>query len=383
MNIRNIIILFVIVLFFGFFIPKEFFINQKETTPDAQNIPVILENVVETTTIIPKIATSTSRIEKVVKPSQKTTQNSISAVVNPQKTTVVQAPQEPAPDFEVINQFAQKAIVNLLCNTNSRLLSSITGSGIIIDPRGIILTNAHIGQYWLLHDFPSKDSTECVVRAGSPAYPRYHAELMYISPRWIENNKTLLRDSDPKGTGENDFAFLRITDTTDLFPQTGKSSLPEKFSYIQTNTRENISENETVLLDSYPAEFLGGTTILQNLFVTSAITTIQKIFTFKETTVDLLSIGGTIVSQKGASGGAVVDNKATLIGMIVTESSATTTSQRDLRAITLAYINRSLKEETNGGLVDFLSQDPVNIAKIFQASIQETLTKLLVDALNK
>src|SRR5205085_2429432 len=99
-------------------------------------------------------------------------------------------------------------------------------------PTGLILTNAHIGQYFLLKDFTQKNYVECVIRTGSPAYPKYHAELVYISPTWVANNKAILKSQNPKGTGENDFAFLRITSAIN------SSNLPEKFSYLQMNVRE-------------------------------------------------------------------------------------------------------------------------------------------------
>jgi len=118
---------------------------------------------------------------------------------------------EPSFDFVDINTFARKAVVNILCKTRGTELSPISGTGVIVGPNGLILTNAHIGQYLLLRDFRGKDSVECVARTGSPASPKYNLEIVYISPTWVANNKSILKDTNPKGTGENDFAFLRIT----------------------------------------------------------------------------------------------------------------------------------------------------------------------------
>ncbi len=293
------------------------------------------------------------------------------------KATTTNKTSLPTFDFETINKNAREAIINILCTTKGNELSPISGTAIVVGQSGLILTNAHIGQYLLLKDYGQKDSVKCVARTGSPAYPRYNLELVYISPTWVSNNKTLLKERDPQGTGENDFAFLRITDNID------GSNLPAGFPFVPMNISENINVNEPVILISYPAGFLGGLSILQNLNVTSAITSIQEVFTFKENTIDLISVPGTVISQKGSSGGAVIDKYSTLIGLISTSSNGDSTSQRDLRAITVAYINRDLQKELGINLRQFVINDPAEFAKKFQEINAPGLTKLITDELNK
>ncbi|MFA7216506.1 MAG: serine protease [Candidatus Paceibacterota bacterium] len=278
-------------------------------------------------------------------------------------------------DFVELNEKSRKSIVNILCKTNGNDLSTITGTGVIIDPRGIILTNAHIGQYFLLKDFKFKNFVECTIRTGEPAYPKYEAELVYISPEWVEANKSILTEENPKGTGEYDFAFLRITKAID-------GTVLPSFDYIKPDTREIIDEGEPVLLASYPAGFLGSISVIQGLYITSAVTTVQKIFTFKETTIDLLSVGGTVLSQKGSSGGAVIDRYGKLIGLISTSSDGDTTSERDLRAITMTHINRSLKESF-GGLNSFLGLNMETTADIFKKTLFPSLSQLIINELKK
>ncbi len=331
------------------------------------------------------LATTT---EKVATTTEiKTTQ---SATTTPKKQIVVAkkveapvktepAPTQPAfvPDFEAINTFTRKSIVNILCSSKGGELSPISGTGIVIDSRGTILTNAHLAQYLLLKDYSQKDFIECIVRTGSPAYPKYRLELVYISPNWVSQNKALLKDENPTGTGENDFAFLRITKTID------GSALPTEFSYLPLNIRETISVGEPALLASYPAGFLGGLSVLQDLSITTAIAIVNELFTFSSNTIDLISVPGTVVSQKGSSGGAVVDGFGTLIGTIVTSTNGNSTSDRDLRAITLAYINRSLQKELGANLVQFIEQDLSAFAKKFQEINAPALTKLITDELLK
>jgi S1-C subfamily serine protease len=314
--------------------------------------------------------TTPSKPAKVVSAPQ-TKQTSVPTSTHTKKPTITPS----TIDFEAINQKSRRAIVNILCTTGTTNLSPITGTGIIIDPKGIILTNAHIGQYWLFQE-KFKDA-DCEIRTGSPAKTAYKARLLYISPRWVSENRSLLDQESPMGTGENDYALLYINQATN------NTSLPSSFEVITPNVREIINEGEYVLLSSYPAGFLGSFSIVNELAISSSITTIQKIFTFSGQTIDLVSVGGTIVSQKGSSGGAVVDTKGTLIGLISTASDAVSTKDRDLRAITLAHINRSLLTEIGSSLPELLSDDSKTFADAFNSLISPTLRDIILNALKK
>ncbi len=328
-------------------------------------------------TTTPKTATTTPTTSKSTKKvKQITIKNSTVATSTP--TIPLKPASTTPPDLNAVNTSARLALVNILCTTQTAgTLYPITASGVIIDSRGVILTNAHVAEYWLLENFSAQNFVECTIRTGSPAYPRYKAELVYVSPTWVQANKGILKQTDPKGTGENDFALLHITESTDGTP------LPSVFPFIPPNTREDIDRGEYTALVSYPAGFLGGISILKDLYLTSAITKIADIFTFKADTVDLISVPGTVISQKGASGGGVFDARGTLIGIISTSSDGDTTDTRDLRAITLAYISRALKTETGKDLSQFLATDIATVAHNFQKSWAPTLTKLITDELTK
>ncbi len=134
------------------------------------------------------------------------------------------------------------------------------------------------------------------------------------------------------------------------------------------------------MLASYPAGFLGGISIEKDLYQTSAITQISDIFTFGKNTVDVISIPGTVVSQKGSSGGAAVNDQSKLVGIITTSTNANTTGARDLRAITTAYINRDLNAEANTNLTYLISHAD-DLATTFNKTIALTLTKILTDSI--
>lgn len=336
--------------------------------PKTENPPLI-EKISTTTPIVKneQETQSTTTTKKEVK------KEAVKIVEN--KTPSTPIVNEPPVNFELINENSRKTIVNIFCTTKYGDLSPISGTGVIVNGNGLVLTNAHIGQYLLIKDFREKDYINCVARTGSPAYPKYKLELVYISENWVYENKSILKEQTPKGTGENDYAFLRITG-----PISG-NDFPNGFYYIEPNVRELISIGEPVLLASYPAGFLGGLSIIQNLHITSSVTNIQDIFTFKDGTIDVIAVGGTVVSQKGSSGGLVVDKNTSLIGIITTSSDGVTTSSRGLNAITVAYINRNLQREISMGMRQFLSLDHEQFARSFASTTAPKLSKLIIDEL--
>jgi hypothetical protein len=282
--------------------------------------------------------------------------------------------------FSKINEATREALVNIFCTTKSGgSFKPITGSGVIIDERGIILTNAHVAQYFLLKDYLTENFIDCVIRIGSPAQPRYIAKPIFISPSWIKENANGIIQQTPKGTGEDDYALLLITGRTDSI-----KTIPEKFSFIPLFYDTNkIAIGDNILLAGYPAGFLSGIAISKDLYISSAITQIMEVFTFRDGTLDLFSIGGSIVAQQGSSGGAVVNNRNELIGIIVTSSVAENTSDRDLRAITIEHINTSFTKEMMFNLQALLTGDISAKADLFNENIAPLLTQLLVDELEK
>lgn len=334
--------------------------------------PQSIEEIVET----PLPAEETAPIiEKTVEPAEsqpaaaaqsQSTGNEVYRVKNPYDF-------EPKSDAELYT-IARSAIVNIYCRSSGKL-GSISGSGVVIDPRGVILTNAHVAQYMLL---ATEDDLhmECFIRTGSPSQNRYTAELLYLPAAWIQEHAADIAAKRPKGTGEHDYALLAITKTVDGSP------LPTSLPYLATDVREAVAfAGDKVLLAGYPAEFAIQGSRGTTLYPTSVFTRVGELFTFADRSVDLLSLGGAILAQSGSSGGAVINEWGRLVGIISTTSAGSTTAERELRAVTLSYINRDVQAQTGADLSALLVNNPQTQASLFMATEAPTLASTLVSFL--
>jgi hypothetical protein len=253
-------------------------------------------------------------------------------------------------DFDLINTAARAALVNIFCTPHGGSLHPVSGSGVIIDPRGVILTNAHVAQYVLLSESPLVNLT-CTIRTGSPAVARYRAAVLYMPQPWVAAHAHEINDDRPLGTGEHDYALLRIIGGVN------DAAAPASFPAIEPDVREAIAfVDDSVLGASYPAEFSAGS-VQNSLYPVSSITQVNKLFTFGSGTVDAISIGSPIEAQSGSSGGPIINAWQRLVAIITTTSEGATTADRQLRGITLSYIDRDLTALTGSGLSALLAGD--------------------------
>ncbi|MBP9816675.1 MAG: trypsin-like peptidase domain-containing protein [Candidatus Pacebacteria bacterium] len=244
------------------------------------------------------------------------------------------------------------ALVNIICiPAKGYNVQGTSGTGVVIDSRGIIVTVAHVAQNFLLEDFPTKDAGNCVIRTGSPAKNAYDAELIYLSSTWIEENPETIVTSRPKGTGKDDFAFLAITKSL-----TG--SLPASFTAVKlAPVGARVAEGDKIVSGSYGAEFLTSSEIRSSLYPTIAFGSIKEAYTFSKVTgnPDIFSVNAGAAAQEGSSGGGVLDAKDRFIGAITTRTVRADLSLRDLQAITIDHIRREFKRETGKDLDTYLS----------------------------
>jgi hypothetical protein len=182
----------------------------------------------------------------------------------------------------------------------------------------------------------------------------------------------------PTGTGERDFALLRITGTINA-----SDLLPKKFPFLLVAVNAPV-RTEDVLEAGYAAGFLGGLTILTDLYASSAWAKVREVYTFNANTTDLFSLGGSIVAQGGSSGGPVTNVDGVLLGLIVTSSGTGDTSTRDLHALSTEYIIRDFESERGKTLMDVLSTE--NLASesdIFYKVYAPNERQALIDQIEK
>ncbi len=326
--------------------------------------------------------TATSTIKKVAtapkKPSVEAPETAEEASLPPADPNMATRINDPYPfpplPAETINEKAREALVNIFCVPSGGSMRPTSGSGIIIDPRGVILTNAHVAQYVLLSQSQNIDLS-CTIRSGSPAAPKWRAEVMYLPPVWVQEHVQEIKSQRAYGTGEHDYALLLITQPLEGLP-------PAAYPYLPIDTRHAIGfEGDPVLVASYPAELIGGFAAQNSLYAISSHTTIQKLLTFVAQTIDLISLGGVIGAQSGSSGGAAVNAWGRLVGLVVTTSAGDTTGERDLRALTLSYIDRDLAVQTGHNLTEILSADVNILTSDFRQKTVPTLIKKYIDTL--
>ena len=232
------------------------------------------------------------------------------------------------------------ATVNLYCRVKSgNKTVSTTGTGVFIDSRGIILTNAHVAQYFLLSEGTSRLKSDCTVRVGSPAKDAYTADLLYLSPVWISKNAAELATKKPKGLGENDFALLYVTGAKK------GGVLPTSFPTVPLKVATSFAERDRVVVAGYPAGALNYADIKNKLMVVATSSTIASLRTFEVGKVDIVALSPSKAASSGVSGGPIVRD-GQLIAIVTTMSTTKKKGEGSLRGITIPYIDRAIREQT-------------------------------------
>lgn len=329
------------------------------TTPPhaTSSVAAVNSSVTQLPTSTP-VKKRTPSPEKVEAPLMGTTtpavgKNDVVRVNNPYQTP----PLTP----EAINERARASLVNILCTTPSSTFNPVSGSGVVVK-ENLILTNAHVAQYVLLQDTTRIDIT-CVVRAGSPARPIGTARIAFMPRAWAQKHAEDIMSPFAKSTGESDVALVSIENPKEILPP------------IPFDTREAVAfTGDTVLIAGYPASFLGGILIQKNLSALSTFTTIPEVLTFSESLVDALNLGNTLLSQQGSSGGGVFNHYGYVVGLIATATLGNTTSDRELRAITMAHIDRTLRTETGMPFASYLEQgDSEELTTLFKPTARDLI----------
>lgn len=279
----------------------------------------------------------------------------------------------PPPPVTIDPEDIAPALANVACSLTAggkRRIS--TGSGVFIDERGVVLTNAHVAQFLLMKNQHEDVRASCIIRTGDPAIAKYDAELIYISPNWIREHASLINDRAPLGSGADDFALLRVSGARD------GHTLPEIFPHLSINQEELAPriKGEDVFVAGYPSQESDGekTTTKQTI----ARSSVHRLYGFTESFIDLISVSSIGTDGKGSSGGPIVSTTGDVIGLITTQGGTTPDGEATLRALTIDYINRSITSETSFTIENLLSSDLALRADIFEASLTSFLGDELI-----
>ena len=268
----------------------------------------------------------------------------------------------------------KEALVNVYCTyTNDNSIRTTTGTGFFVHPDGVVLTNAHVAQFLLLETVTDRGTTECVIRSGNPATPRYLASLLYIPPAWIQSNAASLMDEAPTGTGERDYALLHTYASVDRTP------MPAQFPALAVDTslltRNTI--NQAVSAAGYPIADSNRDRSLSTLYPAHATTSISNLYTFGTNLADVMSLRGSVVGMQGSSGGPILNEAGQVIGLITTRGDDRADGAGSLRAISLSYIDRTIAQETGFSFGRNISGNIPLRAQIFTDTLQPFLTRML------
>jgi len=344
------------------------------TQPSATPVPSpIVASSTSTTTLV----ASTTPKNSVSKPKIKPALSSPSATSTPAQIERVEPPYLTSPtSLESIDATARAALVNILCMPKGGSLRPISGSGVIIDSRGVILTNAHVAQYVLLSESP-QINLSCLIKSGSPATYRWQANVLYIPSIWINDHYSEINADHVVGTGEHDYALLLITGDSQGNPV--NAPLP----YVPIDTRANAAfQNDGVLGAGYPAELVGGIATQQGLYAVTSVSAIKQLLTFNTSTVDVYSIGGVIEAQGGSSGGPVINAWNYVVGIITTTSEGATTADRDLHALSANYMDRDIFTQSGHTFSDILKGNLKQMAEDFSRETAPNLIQKYIDYLS-
>ncbi len=284
--------------------------------------------------------------------------------VPPTPTNIV--PEKPSPTFTTEAEKIRAAVVNIYCTMQSGgQIAHYSGSGVVIDPAGVILTNAHVAEHVLLEEAGRET---CFIRTGSPASNSYKAKVVYLPDAWIENNKFNLKSQILTGTGENDYAILTLSS------RVSQSAYDVPLPYLAPDM-SSVSQGASITIAGYPILSQSVTILSTGLYALTDPSTIQRTYGYSGAGSDVVNTGASTLAQHGTSGGAIVGSNSKLIAIIDSQVVDPQTGGNAVQGITLSYINSSLG--SHGKSLQSLVDNAVTEAENFKASKVQYLSGML------
>ncbi len=368
---RAFVYIFSILTFFGInpdiSVPTSTVVEERKLVQQDRVDEVLQVHEDQPITELPKNETVTEVENKITEIQKEFTQT----ITNP----VIEKAKDIVPTTLVYNEekttFSVKdVVVNILCLEKTSSYTRLSsGSGVIISPSGIVLTNAHVTYPFLRTSQFDSSTYSCSIRRENIPNYGYNAELVYYPSDWLSKNKEVIKEASPVGTGEDDYALLQIT--SPLGPTPKASNFPYASTQIVAG---DLKENTNITVAGYPGSNSGVFEIDTKPGLKVANTKISDFFTFASRSYDVLQTGVNEVAHRGSSGGGVF-NSNVLYGIVVTTNSNSQGSY--INALTLPYIKRDFKSDTDFDFDEYVNSSFGTLKGRFNSLYKEKIKQII------
>ena len=218
-----------------------------------------------------------------------------------------------------------EATVNLICRQKDNKYSVATGA--IIHDKGYIISNAHIAD-------DLADPPRCTVGRDSPAHKFGEARLIFLPKAYATSSTETER-------AHHDISIWKLENPSTV----------GKFWELDFASSPAIGEH--FLTQSYPAEFLADELFNADLNLLFSSTEVVGADEY------LIEAKSSLASQRGSSGGILIDRFTGKVRGIIFGIDNTNTRQineRKLYALTPKAIDETVQKETSKTLVEYLKQ---------------------------
>lgn len=227
------------------------------------------------------------------------------------------------------------AVLNVWCTEENKATS---GTAVMIDPSGVLLTNAHV-----IKDI--QDASQCVLRSWNPFENIARFRVLYIPPQTARIADTELP--------QNDFALLQITEPIIEKRDPLWQSVPMDTGAVLPKA------SSTLFIFSFGSEYVGYDIAVKGIPLMFSTLTIKDFATIDDNDkdIDALILENGLSAQAGSSGGPLVTFDKKIIGILSFVSAGKTTGERNGLAILISYIDRVMKKETGLSLIEFIQKN--------------------------